>query len=100
MLITLAYPHPELGEPDETVKVDAATGRQLVHDGLARLADDDALDGLTVPELQAYAEDHGIDLAGATKKADIAAAIRSAEKALIPPQPPITPVTGTNEQET
>lgn len=100
MFVTLAYPHPELGEPDETVEVDDATGRQLVHDGLARLADDQVLDGLTVPELQTYAEDHSIDLAAATKKADIVAAIRAAEKASIPPISPIsTPATAGDPKE-
>lgn len=34
------------------------------------------LDGLTVAQLRAYAKDHKIDLAGATRKADILAAIR------------------------
>ena len=96
MLITLAYPH-FLGMPDETVEVDDEVGRALVRDGVARLPCPDVLDGMTVPELRAYATDHGIDLGDATRKADIAAAIRDAEKASIPPQSPITPVTGTNE---
>lgn len=37
------------------------------------------LDDRTVAELHAYAEVHGIDLLGQTKKADILAAIRAGE---------------------
>lgn len=98
MLVTLAYPH-EGHQPDETIEVDDATGRQLVRDGQARLPEPSVLDDMRADDLRAYAAEHRIDLAGATKKADMAAAIRAAEHASIPPQSPITPVTGTNEQE-
>ncbi|MEG1593291.1 MAG: Rho termination factor N-terminal domain-containing protein [Pseudoflavonifractor sp.] len=37
------------------------------------------LDNMTVPRLQEYAANNGIDLGGATKKADIVAAIKAAE---------------------
>ena len=37
------------------------------------------VDGMTIPELQAYAEENGIDLGDATKKADILAAVKAAE---------------------
>lgn len=36
------------------------------------------VDELTVPQLREYADDHGIDLDGATKRADILATIKAA----------------------
>jgi hypothetical protein len=36
------------------------------------------IDGMTVDELKSYAKDHNIDLAGASKKDDIKAAIKAA----------------------
>lgn len=40
--------------------------------------DAEELDGMTVAELKLYAERHGIELAGATKKDEILAAVRTA----------------------
>ena len=39
MRITLAYPRPGIGDADETVDVDDATGRTLIADGFARPAE-------------------------------------------------------------
>jgi hypothetical protein len=41
-------------------------------------SDDDGFGSMTVAELQAYADDHEIDLTGATRKGDIVATIRAA----------------------
>jgi hypothetical protein len=41
----------------------------------------DGIDGMTVAELRAHAEENGIDLAGATRKADIIAAIQGQPEA-------------------
>lgn len=48
----------------------------LVDEGQADGAD---LDGLTVPQLRAYAADHHIDLGDAVRKAELLAAIRAAQ---------------------
>lgn len=40
------------------------------------------LDEMTLAELKAYAKENGIDLDGATKKADVLAAIMAAEQAV------------------
>lgn len=42
--------------------------------------DADGFDGMTIPELKAYAEGKGIDLGDATRKADIIAAIELASE--------------------
>jgi len=94
--ITLAYPH-DGHAPDKTIDVDDHTGRLMVRDGLARLPDDDGLDGMTVADLHAYADDHNIDLGEAKKKAEIVDTIRTTERASIPSSSPITPVPGTTE---
>ena len=47
----------------------------------AVVAEPKSVDELTVPELKAKAEAQGVDLSGATKKADIAAKISKAEEA-------------------
>lgn len=99
MLIVLAYPY-DGHAPDETIDVADQVGRQMVHDGAARLPDPDTVEHMTVVELRAYAAEHDIDLGGATKKADVAEAIRAAEEAAIPPQSPITPLSGTTTEET
>lgn len=39
------------------------------------------VDGMTLPQLKDYAEENGIDLGGATKKADVLAAVKVAEAA-------------------
>lgn len=97
MKITLAYPR-DGHDPDETIEVEDHVGRQLVQDGVARLPDPATFDAMKADELKAYAGEHGIDLGEATKKADIVQTIRAAEKAAIPPQSPITPVTGANPE--
>lgn len=43
-------------------------------------SDADGFDGMTIPELKAYAESKGIDLGDATRKADIIAAIELASE--------------------
>ena len=47
----------------------------------AEAAEGKSIDKMTVPELQAYAAEKGIDIAGADKKADILAKIKEAEAA-------------------
>lgn len=84
MLVTLAYPVDGLGQPDDTVEVDDSVGRDLLRYGKARLPDPGTR---TVAELRAYAADRGIDLRGATRRADIEAVIEAAEA------PPLTPTT-------
>lgn len=96
MKVTLAYPYGK-HKPDETIDVDDAKARLLVRDGLARLPEADAYDDMTVTELRSYAADNGIDLGGVKSKADITSVIRTQQSKAIPPQSPITPVTGTNE---
>jgi len=91
--ITLAYTY-DGHDADATIEVDDQVGRQMVHDGAARLPDQADLADQSAAELRAYALDHGIDLAGARSKVDIAETIRAAEEAAIPPQSPITPLPG------
>ena len=52
-----------------------------VQTAMATLATVSILDGMTVAQLKAYAANNGIDLGGATLKADIRAAIEAAEAA-------------------
>lgn len=63
--------------------VNVADGHALTrsneYDSADAVAPADRLAGLKVDELKLYAEDHGIDLGEATKKADIVAAIEDAE---------------------
>ena len=73
MRITLAYPF-ENHDPDETIDVGPEVGKRLIRDGRARRAAE------TVDELKQYAAEAGIDLRGATRKADIESAIEAAEK--------------------
>lgn len=59
------------------------TGEQTV-EPVAATADETSgeasgLEGMKVAELKAYADEHGIDLGEATKKADIIAAITATE---------------------
>lgn len=78
-------------EPGEVFNVaDGVTGswfepvHPLDHDADGRKGgstlDGDGFDGMTIPELKAYAEGKGIDLADATRKADIIAAIELASE--------------------
>lgn len=89
MLITLAYPH-DGHVPGDTIEVGDDLGANMIRDGLARLPDsvEDALGGIA--ELRDYAAQNDIDLTGLRSKADIAAAIRSAEelRATTPETPP------------
>jgi hypothetical protein len=73
-LIQLAYPY-EGHAPDEVVDVDDITARDMVRDGMARWPD---VEGRTVAELKAMAEQQGVDLAGATRKEEIAKALERA----------------------
>lgn len=82
--ITLAYPWTDADgkehRPDETISVDEATARRLIGDGWARPASaGGGLDGLTVAELTAYAAEERIDLAGARKRDDVLARIRTVQ---------------------
>jgi hypothetical protein len=87
MRIVLAYPIDDLGQPDEEVDVDRPRGRQLIRDGLARLAPGDnapadlrAARAATAPteadrpanptvaEVRAFAADEGITVAEAKRR--------------------------------
>lgn len=91
MKITLAYRWNGYA-PDETIEVDDRTGKQLVNDGKARVALDDAdvvdepieRDGVTIGEAKAYAAEHGITLREA------ADALRGEPPASTPNEPPAT----------
>lgn len=106
MRVTLAYPH-EGHAPDETIDVPVEQGRQLLYDGLARLPDqlDDATisamvpanDTRTVAELRQYAAERGIDLGGATRRAEMAAVIAAAQAAQITSKP--EPASGVESEE-
>lgn len=61
--------------PDDTPTAEDLPFDEMNEDG-------SALDSMTVAELKAYAESEGIDLEGATKKADIIAAIEAAQAAV------------------
>jgi hypothetical protein len=95
MKITLAYPY-EGHDPDETIDVGSAEGRRLLADGRARLA---ATDAGTVAELKAYADAEGIDVGGATRRADIEAAVTAAETVDVTPKVTVLPpVPGTDSE--
>lgn len=101
MKITLAYPY-EGHAPDETIDLPADQARQMVIDGLARPtlpADEETTaalsrptDNRTVAELRAYAAERGIDLAGATRRADIAALVGAHEATQITTTQPVSGV--------
>lgn len=63
----------EAGEEFEVP--DEVAGRLLEQVGNYELVDSD-LDSLTIPELEKYAADRGIDLTGLTKKPEIIRAIK------------------------
>ncbi|MBD2760069.1 hypothetical protein IEE94_11175 [Yimella sp. cx-573] len=71
------------GTATTDVAVPAGRVRQLEAAGYTVTSDPqgapDGLDSLTVAELKAHADEHGIDLDGATKKADIVAAIETGQ---------------------
>jgi hypothetical protein len=90
MRITLAVPH-DGHDVGETIDVDDADGKRLLRDGFARLPDRNEQ---TVSELRDYAKTQGIDIAGLSRKADIAAAIEAAETISVSPTTTVTPVTG------
>ena len=71
--IVLAYEY-EGHKPDSTITVDPAVGKRLIREGRARRA------AQTVDELKKYAAEAGIDLHGATRKAEIESAIEAAEQ--------------------
>lgn len=87
MLVTLAYPY-QGHQPDETVDLPPNEARRLLRDGYARPAGTGELQGRTVAELRSYAAEHGIDLAGTNRKADIVAAIDAAESSTSTRRPP------------
>ena len=95
MQITLAYPY-DGHAPDETIDVDDQVGKTLIRDGFARLPDRKSE---TVAELRDYARANGIDLAGATKKDDIVAAIQAAEQTRAAPTTTVTPAAGADTEE-
>ena len=65
-------PGPESALRDDTGPAPESGDDQLPETG-------DELDDLNVAQLKQYAATHGIELGGATKKADLIAAIRAAE---------------------
>ena len=67
-------------EIDAIKRIPIALGEIKDADGnVVNLPQEDTLENKTVPELRDYADLNGVDLAGATKKADIIEAIVSAE---------------------
>ena len=90
MKITLAVPY-DGHAPNDTIDVDDTDGRRLLRDGWARLPDRDEQ---TVSELRDYAKKQGIDIAGLSRKADIAAAIEAAETTSVSPTTTVTPASG------
>lgn len=78
MHVVLAYPYGD-HSPDETVDLPADVAKSLIRSGRARHPDHDSLEDESVTELRAYARNHGIDLGGAKRKAEIVAAITAAE---------------------
>jgi hypothetical protein len=63
-------------EPGEEFEVSDEVAEQLLLQvGNYEVANSD-LDSLTIPELEKYAEDRGIDLTGLTKKPEIITAIK------------------------
>lgn len=95
MLIQLAYPY-DGHEPDDTIEVDDQTGRTLVRDGVARLPG--VNDHRSVAELRQLAADRGVDLGGATRKADIVAALDAAGGLTVTPSS-TTPAPAGNTEE-
>lgn len=82
----------ELGLPDDLFKAERRRAPAPIVDPLDHDQDgnkggsvskaaraEKGVDGMTLPQLKAYAEEHGIDLGSATKKADVLAAVKAAE---------------------
>lgn len=91
---TAAVNSPEYGQADHgqtTPAVDQADerGPDPVEQGLP---DGDPGEHWTVTQLEQYAADHGIDLAGATRKADVLAAINTHQ------QDPESPAAGEGQE--
>lgn len=84
MLTLLASPRGSV-QPGQIATFDDEQAAQLVDGGYGIYADEPAahqptevpLTSMTVPELRAYAAEHGVDLGGATRKADIIAALQA-----------------------
>ena len=74
MKVTLAHWYKD-GVPGDVVDVGADEARDMVRDGIARKA---AVDALSVADLKATAEAEGVDLHGATRRADIVARLADA----------------------
>lgn len=98
MRVTLAVPY-DGHKPDDTITVDDRTGRQLIRDGRARLPGVTDLGSLRVPELRAYAAKHKVDLGSARKKADILAAIETAQTRATSTTTVLSPATGADNEE-
>jgi hypothetical protein len=64
----------------QDVPNNVTVGEHVTERSTAEAADTDPLAALKLPELKAYATERSIDLAGASKKDDILAAIRAAEQ--------------------
>jgi hypothetical protein len=98
MRVTLAVPY-DGHAPDTTITVDDQVGRQLIRDGWARLPGVADLSSLSVAELKAHAQRNGIDLAGASRKADIVAAVEAAQTRAISTTTVLSPATGADTEE-
>ena len=77
--ILLAY--GEAGIKTETLATRKPDAEPEETDGESEIEGDSDLHGMTVAQLKELAEDRGIDLTGATKKADIIAAIEAVDGA-------------------
>jgi hypothetical protein len=84
MRITLAWPQAGLGDADDTVDVDEATGVRLLNDGLARRPDPVFADTepaeIDANDLNEAAAAEGVDLGDATTVGQKRAAIAAARK--------------------
>lgn len=82
MKVQLSYPYKSKAgdqhDVGDTADLPVNEANRVIDSGYATKVDaTDDLDDLTVAELRDRAEADGIDLAGATKKADIVSALRS-----------------------
>lgn len=74
MLVQLAHPFDGHGVGD-TIDVDEVLGRNLLHDGYARLPD---LDGRTKAELEELARAEGVPIPAGARKAEVVDALKAA----------------------
>lgn len=76
--------NPEKKEAEDAKVAEAKMANKLRADGesgeLKKAADGDKLDKMKAAELRAYAEEHGIDLEGATTKAEVLEKVKASGK--------------------